>query len=92
MSLEYAIGVGVLVIGFFLKDLFSRFNKLESKVENNITKYNQEFGKLVGKVSVNDTKTTQEIKNLESLVSIQFKNLGDKVEELQRIIESIDKK
>lgn len=87
MSLEYIIGAGLAIISFFLKDLFTRFNKLENKVESTIIRYNQEFGKLVGKVSTIDTKTSAELKRIEEIIDIHFKQFSDKLEELQRIIE-----
>lgn len=87
ITMEMILAGGVGIIAFFLKDLFTRFNKLESKVENTIVKYNQEFGKLVGKVSTIDSKTSSELKRIEEIMEIHFKQFSDKLEELQRIIE-----
>lgn len=91
LSMETIIGIGLAVITFFLKDLFNRFNKLESKVDHAITKYNTEFGKMVGKISQIDTKATGELKRLEQQMDIHFKNQSDKLEELQRMLERINR-
>ena len=92
MTLEYFIGAGLAVIAYFLKDIFSRFNKLEAKVESTINRYNQEFGKLVGRVSTIDSKTSGELKRIEEIMEIHFKTFSDKLEELQRILERNEKK
>lgn len=89
--LEILVTIGGAVIAFFLRDLFSRFNKLETKVENTIIKYNQEFGKLVGKVNSIDLKTSGELKRLEEIMEMHHKIITDKIEELQRILERNEK-
>ena len=91
LSIETIIGVGLAIITFFLKDLFNRFNKLESKVENSINKFNQEMGKMIGRLNTIDTKATSELKRLEEMMDIHFKNQSDKLEELQRMIEQMNR-
>jgi hypothetical protein len=90
LSIESAVLLGLSIVGFFLKDLFSRFGKLEVKVENNISKYNTEFGKLIGRLNTIDTRATGELKRLEEMMDIHFKNQSDKLEELQRMIERMN--
>ena len=90
LSIETVVLLGLSVVGFFLKDLFSRFGKLEAKVENNISKYNTEFGKLIGRLNTIDTRATGELKRLEEMMDIHFKNQSDKLEELQRMLERIN--
>lgn len=89
LSAETIIGVGLAIITFFLKDLFNRFNKLESKVENSINKFNQEMGKMIGRLNTIDTRATSELKRLEEMMDIHFKNQSDKLEELQRLVERL---
>lgn len=89
LSIETIVGIGLAVITFFLKDLFNRFNKLEQKVENNVTKFNQEMGKMIGRLNTIDTRATSELKRLEEMMDIHFKNQSDKLEELQRLVERL---
>jgi hypothetical protein len=90
ISVQYALGVAIAIIVFFLKDLFGRFSKLETKVEDYIDKYNTEFGKLIGRLNGIDAKSTAELKRLEEMMAIHFKNQSDKLEELQRILENMN--
>ena len=92
ISVQYALGIAIAIIVFFLKDLFSRFSKLETKVEDYIDKYNTEFGKLIGRLNNIDTKSTAELKRLEEMMTIHFKNQSDKLEELQRMLENMNKR
>ena len=92
VSIQYALGVAIAIIVFFLKDLFGRFSKLETKVEDYIDKYNTEFGKLIGRLNNIDTKSTAELKRLEEMMTIHFKNQSDKLEELQRMLENLNRK
>ena len=89
LSIETIIGIGLALITFFLKDLFNRFNKLEQKVEHNVTKFNQEMGKMIGRLNTIDTRATSELKRLEEMMDIHFKNQADKLEELQRLVERL---
>jgi hypothetical protein len=75
------------VIAFFLRDLFKRLNELEEKAD----KYQAEFGKMIGRISNIDTKATAELKRIEEMMNIHFKNQSDKLEELQRMLERINK-
>lgn len=75
------------VIAFFLRDLFKRLNELEDKAD----KYQAEFGKMIGRISNIDTKATAELKRIEEMMNIHFKNQSDKLEELQRILERLNK-
>ena len=92
ISFQYALGIAIAIIVFFLKDLFSRFSKLETKVEDYIDKYNTEFGKIIGRLNNIDTKSTAELKRLEEMMTIHFKNQSDKLEELQRMLENMNKR
>lgn len=73
------------VIAFFLRDLFKRLNELEEKAD----KYQAEFGKMIGRISNIDTKATAELKRIEEMMNVHFKNQGDKLEEMQRILERL---
>ena len=90
LSIETIVGIGLAVITFFLKDLFNRFNKLEQKVEHNVTKFNQEMGKMIGRLNTIDIRATSELKRLEEMMDIHFRNQSDKLEELQRILEKLN--
>lgn len=84
---ELAITCVIGVIAFFLRDLFKRLTELEEKAD----KYQAEFGKMIGRISNIDTKATAELKRIEEMMNIHFKNQSDKLEELQRILERLNK-
>jgi hypothetical protein len=84
---EIAITCVIGVIAFFLRDLFKRLTELEEKAD----KYQAEFGKMIGRISNIDTKATAELKRIEEMMNIHFKNQSDKLEEMQRMLERLNR-
>ena len=84
---ELAITCVIGVIAFFLRDLFKRLTELEEKAD----KYQAEFGKMIGRISNIDTKATAELKRIEEMMNIHFKNQSDKLEEMQRMLERLNR-
>jgi len=70
--LKYAIGVAMLIIAWFLKDVFSRFQSLNEKTDNSISKFKEEHGKLKGEINLLKTQMPSDIKNLEKVMDLKF--------------------
>ena len=89
--IKWALGVVFIVIGYFLKDVFNRFNTLNEKVENSIRKFSEENGKLKGRIELLEQKVPSEITHLENKMELRLSSFEDKITDMKQSIEHVAK-
>ena len=87
--LKYIIGLAIIVIGYFLKDVFGRFNKLNEKVDLTVGKYREEHGKLKGRVELIEQKVPSEIANLEKIMDLRLSSFEKRFDNIEHSINKI---
>lgn len=88
--LKYIIGVAMLVIAWFLKDVFSRFQKLNDKVDSSISTFKEDHGKLKGRIGLIEKQIPSDISNLEKMMEIKFDQVNEQFKSIIKAIESSD--
>ena len=88
--LKYVIGIAMLVIAWFLKDVFNRFQKLNDKVDLSIGTFKEEHGKLKGRVGLIEKQIPSDISNLEKMMEIKFDQVNEQFKSIIKAIEHSD--
>lgn len=89
--IKWAIGIVLMIIGYFLKDVFNRFNDLNEKVENSIRKFSEENGKLKGRIELLEQKVPSEISNLEKIVEVRLTQFKEDITDIKNSVAHLDK-
>jgi peptidoglycan hydrolase CwlO-like protein len=88
--LKYIIGLSIVIIGYFLKDVFGRFQKLNDKVDFSISNFKEEHGKLKGRVGLIEKQIPSDIYNLEKMMEIKFDQVNEQFKSIIKAIEHSD--
>ncbi len=86
--LKYVIMIAMLVIAWFLKDVFNRFSALNEKTDASISKFKEEHGKLKGEVNILKTQMPSDIKNLEKVMDLKFDEIKKMISHTEETIKT----
>ena len=86
--LKYVIMIAMLVIAWFLKDVFNRFSTLNEKTDASISKFKEEHGKLKGEVNILKTQMPSDIKNLEKVMDLKFDEIKKMISHTEETIKT----
>ena len=79
---QYILTALLAIVGYFLRDVYSRYKQLEKEH----WKLSDRTMKLEGKLENLNEKMPSEIANLEKLMELQFKQFSEQISELKRAI------
>jgi peptidoglycan hydrolase CwlO-like protein len=86
--LKWAIGIAIIVIGYFLNDVFKRFQNLNEKTDVSISKFKEEHGKLKGEINLLKTQMPSDIKNLEKVMDLKFDEIKKMISHTEQTIKT----
>jgi len=79
---QYILTALLAIIGYFLRDVYSRYKQLEKEH----WKLNDRAMKLEGKIDNLNEKVPSEIENLERIMDLKFEQFNKQFEDLSRAI------
>ena len=84
---QYILTALLAIVGYFLRDVYSRYKQLEKEH----WKLNDRTMKLEGKIDNLNEKVPSELENLERIMDLKFDQFNRQFEELSRSIRHVER-